>query len=72
MSISPDVPPLKRTVVPYVERPLRAKDMIETLSCGRRCAHMSGLSARHMWPLASMKSASQAAKQRHALEGALV
>ena len=33
---------------------------------------MSGLSVRHMWPLASMKSASRAAKQRHALEGALM
>ncbi|UUP20011.1 hypothetical protein [Nitratireductor thuwali] len=38
--------------------PLRAKALDETFPSGKQCAHMSGLSVRRIWPLASMKSAS--------------
>ncbi len=64
-------PGIRSVLIPYVERPLRPR-LRMTFSLGRRCAHMSGLFARRIWPLASMKSATRAAKQRHAHVGAVV
>ena len=38
----------------YVERPLWAKALDETFPSSKQCAHMSGLSVRRIWPLASL------------------